>query len=404
MVYAASAATDFDGLHGGETAVNASKVFWRGVVCALAGATLWGFSGACIQFLAESYEVSSAFISAVRAGVAALLFAVFVFVTRREALLSLLGSPAARPTLVLFGVGLYLSQITYAVSVALTNAGTATVLQATCTVFVMLITCARARRLPRVADFVGLMCAMAAATLIATQGDLGASSSCCRWRAWLGALPTPCPRRFSTIMAHPNGSTADGIAPTVIACGMVISGIVAILVWLIGEAIVSLLAAPSVALGAAGSILADLFRHRRAGLVPDMDATGWLALVGGVGVLGTFAAFGLFLYGVSLVGSVKGSLLGVAEPAGAMVIAALWLHTPFSAWDWIGLVLMAAMIALVSLSGTEFRRQKEALRRPAGKVPPWCPLFFQMDRSSAGYLVAASNRSYVAAVSRFRCG
>lgn len=144
MVYAASAATDFDGLHGGETAVNASKVFWRGVVCALAGATLWGFSGACIQFLAESYEVSSAFISAVRAGVAALLFAVFVFVTRREALLSLLGSPAARPTLVLFGVGLYLSQITYAVSVALTNAGTATVLQATCTVFVMLITCARA--------------------------------------------------------------------------------------------------------------------------------------------------------------------------------------------------------------------------------------------------------------------
>lgn len=95
MVYAASAATDFDGLHGGETAVNASKVFWRGVVCALAGATLWGFSGACIQFLAESYEVSSAFISAVRAGVAALLFAVFVFVTRREALLSLLGSPAA---------------------------------------------------------------------------------------------------------------------------------------------------------------------------------------------------------------------------------------------------------------------------------------------------------------------
>lgn len=97
--------------------MNASKVFWRGVVCALAGATLWGFSGACIQFLAENYEVSSAFISAVRAGVAALLFAAFVFATRREALLSLWESPAARPTLVLFGVGLYLSQITYAVSV-----------------------------------------------------------------------------------------------------------------------------------------------------------------------------------------------------------------------------------------------------------------------------------------------
>ena len=359
MVYAASVATDFDGLHGGETAVNASKVFWRGVVCALAGATLWGFSGACIQFLAESYEVSSAFISAVRAGVAALLFAVFVFVTRREALLSLLGSPAARPTLVLFGVGLYLSQITYAVSVALTNAGTATVLQATCTVFVMLITCARARRLPRVADFVGLMCAMAAATLIATQGDWGVIVLPVAGLAWgiANALS-----ETLYIMA-PQRLYGRWDRPTIIACGMVISGIVAVLVWLIGEMIVSLLAAPSVALGAAGSILTDLF-GTAGSLVPDMDATGWLALVGGVGVLGTFAAFGLFLYGVSLVGSVKGSLLGVAEPAGAMVIAVLWLHTPFSAWDWIGLVLMAAMIALVSLSGqnSEGKRKRSGVR------------------------------------------
>ncbi|MED9827608.1 MAG: DMT family transporter, partial [Adlercreutzia sp.] len=249
--------------------MNASKVFWRGVVCALAGATLWGFSGACIQFLAESYEVSSAFISAVRAGVAALLFAVFVFVTRREALLSLLGSPAARPTLVLFGVGLYLSQITYAVSVALTNAGTATVLQATCTVFVMLITCARARRLPRVADFVGLMCAMAAATLIATQGDWGVIVLPVAGLAWgiANALS-----ETLYIMA-PQRLYGRWDRPTIIACGMVISGIVAVLVWLIGEMIVSLLAAPSVALGAAGSILADLF-GTAGSFVPDMDATG----------------------------------------------------------------------------------------------------------------------------------
>lgn len=255
--------------------------------------------------------------------------------------------------------GLYLSQITYAVSVALTNAGTATVLQATCTVFVMLITCARARRLPRVADFVGLMCAMAAATLIATQGDWGVIVLPVAGLAWgiANALS-----ETLYIMA-PQRLYGRWDRPTIIACGMVISGIVAVLVWLIGEMIVSLLAAPSVALGAAGSILADLF-GTAGSFVPDMDATGWLALVGGVGVLGTFAAFGLFLYGVSLVGSVKGSLLGVAEPAGAMVIAALWLHTPFSAWDWIGLVLMAAMIALVSLSGqnSEGKRKRSGAR------------------------------------------
>lgn len=105
-------------------------------------------------------------------------------------------------------------------------------------------------------------------------------------------------------------------------------------------------------------MLADIFGIGGS-LVPVMDAAGWLALVGGVGVLGTFAAFGLFLYGVSLVGSVRGSLLGVAEPAGAMIIAAMWLHTPFSAADWAGLVLMAAMIVLVSLSGRSVDRRTD---------------------------------------------
>ena len=272
-------------------------------------------------------------------------------------------------------------------SVALTNAGTATVLQATCTVFVMLITCVRARRLPRVADFVGLMCAMAAATLIATQGDWGVIVLPVAGLAWgiANALS-----ETLYIMA-PQRLYGRWDRPTIIACGMVIGGVAAVLVWLIGEAVVSLLA-PSVGLGPAfaspgsdtalsttvqassgsgagvsfadsapgapSSVLADIFGIGGS-LVPVMDAAGWLALVGGVGVLGTFAAFGLFLYGVSLVGSVRGSLLGVAEPAGAMIIAAMWLHTPFSAADWAGLVLMAAMIVLVSLSGRSVDRRTD---------------------------------------------
>lgn len=330
--------------------------FWRGVVFALAGATLWGFSGACIQFLAENYDISSAFISAARAVVAAVLFAAFALATRREALLSLVGSAAVRPTLVLFGVGLYLSQITYAVSVALTNAGTATVLQATCSVFVMLFTCLRARHLPRATDFAGLVCALVAATLIATQGDWGVIVLPVAGLVWgivnalSEALYIMAPQRLYDHW--------DRLA--IIACGMVIGGVIALVVWLAGEGVVALLnvgAAPTGSASAAGvpAILGDIF-GTGGSLIPQLDAVGWIALIGGVGVLGTFTAFGLFLYGVSLVGSVKGSLLGVAEPAGAMVIAALWLQTPFSVADWTGLLLMAAMIVLVSLSGAQKER------------------------------------------------
>ncbi|MEC4176032.1 DMT family transporter [Adlercreutzia sp. R7] len=360
--------------------MGASGHFWRGVVFALAGATLWGFSGACIQFLAESYDISSAFISAVRAVVAAVLFATFALATRREALLSLVGSAAVRPTLVLFGVGLYLSQITYAVSVALTNAGTATVLQATCTVFVMLFTCMRARHLPRLTDFAGLVCALVAAALIATQGDWDVIVLPVAGLVW--GIVNALSEALYIMVPQRLYDHWDRLA--IIACGMVIGGVVALMVWLAGEGIVALFATsvdpvPATGAGAIGSgsgspaqaagipaLLADIFGTGGA-LIPQLDAVGWIVLVGGVGVLGTFTAFGLFLYGVSLVGSVKGSLLGVAEPAGAMVIAALWLQTPFSAADWTGLLLMAAMIALVSLSGARPRRLRGQSRPPIAR-------------------------------------
>lgn len=297
--------------------------FWLGFACTLAGALLWGFSGACIQFLAEGYQVQSSFVSFVRAATAAALFLAFMLATRRETLLSLLHSRSAWRPLLWFGLGLYLSQITYAISVALTNAGTATVLQATCAVFVMLFTCVKLRRLPRLLDVLGLVLALAAATLIATQGDWGVIVLPVAGLAWgiANALS-----EAMYIMA-PQRLYAHWDRVTVISCGMVISGVIAAVVW------------------AAGGLWGQ------APLWPSLDGIGWAALVLGVGVLGTFAAFGLFLYGVSIVGSVKGSLLGVAEPLGAMVIAAVWLHTAFSAADWTGLALMAAMIALVSVSG-----------------------------------------------------
>ena len=320
--------------------MTATSHFWRGVACALGGATLWGFSGACIQFLGENYAITSSFISFVRAAVAAVLFIAVVLATRREALLSLLGARAARGPLLLFGVGLYLSQITYAISIEYTNAGTATVLQATCTVFVMLFTCLRARRLPRPTVLAGLVAALAAAALIATQGDWGVIVLPAAGLAWSIANALS---ETLYIMA-PQRLYGRWDRVTIISCGMVISGIAAALVW----------AAQAVGGGAGLS-----------SLVPALDAVGWLALIGGVGLLGTFAAFGLFLYGVSLVGSVKGSLLGVAEPAGAMVIAALWLGTAFSGADWAGLILMAAMITLVSLSGAKGKRASGAAAPPA---------------------------------------
>ena len=82
-------------------------------------------------------------------------------------------------------------------------------------------------------------------------------------------------------------------------------------------------------------------------VVPGFDAAGW-AVVAAIIAVGTFAAYGLYLHGVSVVGPVKGSLLGTMEPLGATVFAALWLGTVFTGADWAGFVLMIAMIFLVT--------------------------------------------------------
>ena len=81
-----------------------------------------------------------------------------------------------------------------------------------------------------------------------------------------------------------------------------------------------------------------------------LDCWGVLAIVAFVG---TFGAYGLFLHGISIVGPVKGNMLGTAEPVSATVITALALGTAFSWADWAGLILMIATIVLVTLQSTQ---------------------------------------------------
>ena len=60
--------------------------------------------------------------------------------------------------------------------------------------------------------------------------------------------------------------------------------------------------------------------------LPALDAAG-AAVFAAFVLVGTFAAFALYLHGVSVVGSVQGSLLGAVEPVSATLFATLWLGT-----------------------------------------------------------------------------
>lgn len=292
----------------------------RGVASALVGAGLWGFSGACAQYLLTNYAVTPSFLTAVRMLGAGVLFLLVLVVRNRAQLVAMLGDWRTLGQLVVFGgVGLFLCQITYTIVIGYTNAGTATVLQTTGIAFVMLFTCAFMRRLPRLREVVGLVAAIVATWLIATQGDPSALYLPLAGLVWGIANGLS----VAFYIMYPKKLFARWGSFAVTGLGMLLGGVVAAAVYFGGVA------------------LGEPF------VLPTLDAMGAAVLAAFVAV-GTFAAFALYLHGVSLVGSVEGSLLGAIEPVSATVFATLWLGTAFTGADLVGCALMVAMVFLVT--------------------------------------------------------
>ena len=319
--------------------------FAIGVATALLGALFWGFSGTCAQFLNTSYDISPLFIVLVRNLGASVLFGAVLLARYRAEAAEMFSDRSCWPTFFLFSiVGVLMCQTVYIVTIAYTNAGTATVLQSLNVVLVLGYVCVRARRLPRLFEWLGVALALVATVLIATKGDL--SSLSIPLPGLVFGLVEAVAVTFYVLAPKPLFERWPSMP--VIAMGMLVSAAAITLVWCAG-----------CALAPAFPDAAWLFS------VPEIDAAGVAALVAML-LVGTFAAFALYLYGVSIIGGVNGSLLGSAEPLAASVLAVCWLGTVFSWADWVGLVLMVATIFLVALQPSESGTPRKGTIRVTG--------------------------------------
>ena len=294
--------------------------FWFGVACALIGGAFWGFSGSCAQFLLSEYGIDPLFAVVVREVVAAAILLAVVALRYRRRFAEMLSTPREVTRVALFGVVLFACQMTYVVAIDYSNAGTVTVLQSANVIIIMVVACLFARALPHLLEVLGLIAAIVATWLIATGGD--ASSLVLPLPALLWGLGTAVAAAVYTM--YPQGLFARWGSFCVTAGGMA------------AGALVSLCAVG--VLTVAGNPVP----------VPDMDFSGWFVLAL-IAVVGTAGAFVFFLHGVSIVGSVTGSLLGCIEPVSATLVSAVWLGTVFSGADVLGLVLMIAAVALVTV-------------------------------------------------------
>ncbi len=309
-----------------------------GVLCALAGGIMWGFSGCCAQVLTQEYGVSSLLLVLLRMPISALVFLVVLLAFHREKLCAILRDAKSRRKCAIFGcIGLFPCQLTYVVAIQLTNAGTGTMLEQFSIVIIMIVACIFARKLPCAREVLGLVCAFGAVVLIATKGDVstlqfgGAIGSAGLLWGLGAAVATTIYVMYPAKLFDRWGSFATT------GVGTIAGGCLCAILW---GGIEAWSAATN------NAQITDALR------MPALDAFGWLMLLITIFV-GTFLAFILYLRGVHIVGRIRGSQLGASEPAAAAVISAIWLGVPFTWADWLGLVLMIATVFLISTSSKD---------------------------------------------------
>lgn len=246
-----------------------------------------------------------------------LLFLIVLLIKKRKTLIAMVKDGKTVRRLIVFGLGgLYMNQISYTITIGYTNAGTATVLQCTAIVFVMLYTCITFKRLPKLREFVGLLLAMGSTFILATHGNIGSLVLPLPGLIWgmingIAAAfyivyPRSLLKKWGSFAVTGLGMFAAGIGSTLIAQPWNVS--------------------------------------------VNLDGLGVFALAGAT-LLGTFGAYYLYLKGVSDIGPMRASLLGAIEPVAATFFSWAWLGTQFPLIDYVGFGMMVIMVFFVTSDG-----------------------------------------------------
>lgn len=285
-----------------------------GVLLTLLGGIFWGFSGTCGQFLMQNCKMDTSFLVSVRLLVAGIILVVYGFIRDARDMVGVWQTPKKIVHLLLFAIfGIAFCQYTYLEAIRHTNAGTATVLQYTAPVMIMVYTCVVSRRMPRKTEVLCVILALVGTFIIATHGNPSTMAITPAGLVW-GIISAVAMAAYSLL---PVELTKRHSGITVSAWAMLVAGVV------------FLLATQS---------------WTRA---PVLDAGGIFAL-GGMCLFGTVFAYTMYLCGVQRVGAMQASMLASVEPVSATLFSLLWLKTPFMWVDIIGFACIFVTVFLLA--------------------------------------------------------
>lgn len=287
-----------------------------GIFITLIGGFLWGFSGACGQFLFEQKGMTSNWLVPVRLITAGFIMLFYYVIKEKKRVFRIWKKRRDAVDVIVYGIaGLMLCQFTYFKTIELSNAGTATVIQYIAPAIVLVLVCIMEKRRPAPAELLALILAILGIFFIATHGNIHHMALSPQ------ALAVGLFSAVTVVIYNlqPRRLMAYYPTPYLLAWGMVIGGIV----------------------------LALLFRPWNYTYHPDM---AFLLALGAIIILGTMVAFSLYMQGMKMIGPERASLYACVEPIASTLLTVFWLKAPFTVMDFAGFVCIIATILILGYS------------------------------------------------------
>ena len=272
-------------------------------------------------------SVSPIYLTALRMMIAGLVLTIFAFWKQPKQFREVVKSPKIMGRMLFFGIfGLMLCQLTYLFAIHSSNAGTATVLQYTCPILIVIYVSIKEKTAPTVMEFVAIFCALVGTFVIATHGN---------------------PFNLS-------------LSPAGLFWGIISAFTYALYTLLPGKLIQQW-----------GSLIVTGLGLLSGGILFYIGSASWqytiqwktytfIAFIGIIGI-GTIFAYTLYLEGVSLIGPVQGSLLASAEPISSVFFSIILLGEIFQVIDVVGIVLILIAVYLITMK--EQLQEKQAHRQ-----------------------------------------
>lgn len=294
-----------------------------GYILAISGGVFWAVGGACGQYLFQHNNMTSNWLVPVRLTTAGFLLLLFALL-RGENLLSVWKTKQDIFDILLFGLlGSALCQYGYYTSIQYSNVALATVLAYMSPAMILVYTVIKEQRLPKLYEAVCVLLVVAGAFVCTTHlnpGSLAVTPEALFWGLISAAsfvVYTMQPRRllqkFDLVM--------------IIGWGMVIGGITLIL----------------------------LFRPWT--IHVTVNSTLFLNMAVVI-LFGTVFSFCFYQAGVTIVGSITGSILSSVEPVASMIISVLFLQVPLTLLDFAGFILILASIPIIALGDKKQQKKR----------------------------------------------